>query len=475
MKELDQKSIVCIAIASIFFMELLILGGWGIAVPISVIIYYSLVLFQNRKLKVKNNILLIPIVMISLCFVFFDNTLLKTLNVIFLYILIILDTSERFEINKCEFLSFKWIVQVIPIGIITPLKNILTPIELIKGDVKEKYKNFFNILYKVLIGFAIGLPIVLIATILLMRSDVAFKSVMELMNNNISFNFIDIIERVVVFIIIFFPLYGYFYGIKNKNENVYNEESKIRATFDFIIVTTAASFLCIVYAIYCLSQFTYFISAFKGILPSDYTFAEYARQGFFECIPLAIINLIFIIVLRVFVKVDSSNKKKAITKGFIYYIIIFTLFLVISALSKMVLYINAYGITLMRVYVAWILILGCIIFVLIGIKEYNEKLKLFKNMFIAFTIMFLFLNYLNIDYRIAKYDSDLYISGKADTIDAFEELSNSALEPLIEISKFDSKKTAKLIKMYENRVDQKAKWQDWNLVIYNSNKIFNHK
>ena len=91
--------------------------------------------------------------------------------------------------------------------------------------------------------------------------------------------------------------------LRNKKEktNEQKEKNKIQI-FDFTIVITVTSLLCVVYIMYCLSQLTYFISAFKGILPADYTFAGYARKGFFECIPLGIINLLLIIVLTLFTK-----------------------------------------------------------------------------------------------------------------------------------------------------------------------------
>jgi hypothetical protein len=65
MKEANQKAMLWISIATILFMELLIFGGWGIAVPIAVIVYYGLVSWQSKVLKIsldiKKNLLLIPI------------------------------------------------------------------------------------------------------------------------------------------------------------------------------------------------------------------------------------------------------------------------------------------------------------------------------------------------------------------------------------------------------------------------------
>ncbi|BCZ49359.1 hypothetical protein psyc5s11_54260 [Clostridium gelidum] len=480
MKEQDGKSIIGVAIGTILFMELLTLGGWGIAVPIAVIIYYILILWQSKILMIKQNIttniLLIPIAMTALCFVFFDNTLLKSLNILFLYGLIVLNTSQQFGINRFEFLSFRWFLELVPIGILMPLENMGQPINVVKKEMKERSKDSNNVIFKVLIGLLIGLPIVFIATILLMNTDVAFESIITLIFEKFDFDLMWILQRIIFSIIIFFPLYGFFYGLRNKKDktNEQKEKNKIQI-FDFIIVITVTSFLCVVYMMYCLSQLTYFISAFKGILPADYTFAAYARKGFFECIPLGSINLLIIMVLTLFTKTENSKKKGNLIKGYTSYLVAFTLFLVISAFSKMWLYISAYGITIMRVYVSWFLIVGCITLLFIGIKTYYSKFKLTKNIFMVFTIMFLGLNYANIDYRIAEYDAQLYKTENVNTISAFDELSNSALEPLIKISDIDKDNTKLIIKKYENRVYGKTKWQDWNVTNYKAREILENR
>jgi hypothetical protein len=480
MKNQNKKLMIWIGIVTIIFMELLIFGGWGVSVPIAVTIYYVLILWQSKVLKVKqnmkNNMLLIPIAMTTLCFVIFDNSLLKFFNIVFLYALIMLHTIEQFGINRFEIFAFKWFIEVFPMGIGMPLKNIGAPINVVKKEIKESTKETANALFKVLIGLVIGIPIVFIATILLMNTDAAFNGVISLISASFDFDLESILMRVVAFIIIFFPLYGLFYGLMNKKEKTSEQKEKRKVQiFDFIIVITVTSLLCIIYIMYCLSQVTYFISAFKGILPADYTFSGYARKGFFECIPLAIINSLFIVVLSLFTKTDESNKRITVIKGYISFIVAFTLFLVISALSKMWLYISVYGITIMRVYVSWFLIVGCITLLLIGIKTYYSKFKLTKNIFIVFTIMFLGLNYTNIDYRIAEYDANLYMTEKVNTVGAFEDLSYSALEPLIKISNIHTNEAKDMIKEYENSIYSKTKWQEWNVANYNARKIFEDK
>lgn len=480
MREQNIKSLIGISIGTILFMELLIFGGWGIAVPIAVVIYYILTLWQSKILKIKQdirgNVLLIPIVMTALCFVFFDNMVLKFFNIIFLYGLIILNTSQQFKVNRFETFSFKWFLEIIYIGILNPINYLGEPIKIIKEEAKKRSNNSNSMFLKILIGLLIGLPIVVIVTLLLMNTDEGFKGIIVSMYEKFNFDLISIFFRVFIFVIIFFPLYGFFYGLRNKKESTNAQSEKMKSKiFDYIIVITVTSSICAVYIIYCVSKLTYFISGFLGILPIEYTFAEYARKGFFECIPLGSINLILIIVLTMFTKTEENKKRSKIIKGYTTYIIAFTLFLVISAFSKMWLYINAYGVTIMRIYVSWFLILGCIILVMIGIKTYYEKFKLTKSLFIIFTVMFLVLNYTNIDYRIAKYDVQLYMEGKVEAIDALYQLSDSALEPLMKISNIDKKNTEPIIKKYKDRIYRETEWQDWNLVKYNGMRMFENK
>ena len=49
--------------------------------------------------------------------------------------------------------------------------------------------------------------------------------------------------------------------------------------------------LLAVYLLFLIAQLPYFFSAFAGLLPSGFTYAEYARRGFFELIAVAAINL----------------------------------------------------------------------------------------------------------------------------------------------------------------------------------------
>ena len=432
--EYNEKTVLFwTLILAVSINELFLFGGFGIAVPLYIVIYYVFIFLQakrkNIKIDIKENMLFLPIIMAGFCFLLFDNLVLKILNILFLWILIILNTADIYSINSCEKYSLKWFINIYEVGMLYPFVNIFKCMNVIK-DFKSISKEKANRIFKVSLGLFIGLFMTIIIVPLLMRSDAAFTGIIENIFMNINFKvFTKILRRLI----------------------------------------TVISIICAIYILFCFSQLTYFISAFQGILPKDYTFSEYARRGFFECIPLTMINVAFVVLLDLFVKDKKSIKKKKVLNIYMTFITIFTLFLVISALSKMILYISAYGLTILRIYTAWFLILLSVILVCICIKIYSKKFNLLKNVFIIFVAMFIGLNYCNIDYVIGRYNANLYIEKNVDTISSFDSLSVSAVKPLLEMGKYDSDADYMLYK-YEKRLENNNKWQSFNIAKYNAYK-----
>ena len=72
--------------------------------------------------------------------------------------------------------------------------------------------------------------------------------------------------------------------------------------------------LCVLYLLFFGVQAGYFLSAFRSYLPDGFTFAEYARRGFFELCIVSVINLA-VILLAVFFCRRSENGKGGVLRG----------------------------------------------------------------------------------------------------------------------------------------------------------------
>ena len=103
-------------------------------------------------------------------------------------------------------------------------------------------------------------------------------------------------------------------------------------------------------------------------------------------------------------------------------------------MSKMGMYIGYYGLTRLRVYTSWFMILLLLLFVIVLLRQF----KIFQGTRIAVIggiCLFLALCYSNVDGLIAKYNIERYQAGTLETLDisTFYELSDGAVPYLYEL------------------------------------------
>lgn len=472
MKKEDKIILLATLILSLIIMEMIIFGGLGIGMVIGVISYFGCFIvvmrIYDKKMSKSSKILLIPIFLCTLCFVLFSNAFLKILNTLFLIGLLLMHGIEVWGVGDIKLFGVDWGKQTIKLGVNLPFCYFNKPLGLIKGEMSSKDQTYFKSIQKILIGILLALPILIIVLCLLENADAAFAGVIEVVCNNIHFEVGPIIKRVIVIMLLFGALFSYFYGLVNPKEKEQTNE-KLSIRLDFIIIATVGTMLCLVYIVFYLSQLAYFISAFQGVLPEGFTFAEYARRGFFENLPLTMINLGAIWIFSKVIK-NEIGKQRTYMKGMSSFIAIFTLFMSICALSKMWLYIQNYGLTLLRVYVTWFLVLSSLIVILIFINNIGHKVPLTKSIFITFTVMYLGLNYMNVDYIVAKQNAVLYEKGYIQDVSAYYNLSSSAMGPINQIAKErknvlkDSGAKHIINQVRDTSIHQK--WQAWNVADY---------
>ena len=171
----------------------------------------------------------------------------------------------------------------------------------------------------------------------------------------------------------------------------------------------------ILYLVFFIAMGTYLFSAFRGTLPEIYTYAEYARKGFFELCGVSAINLLIIMFVYCFAKRQPKEYPKVL-RFLTAFLSVMTIFLIATAMSKMLLYIGAYGLSRLRVYTLWFMLLLLATFIVVviwHIKPFNAG----KPLVIAVVAMILILFFSNSDGLIAKYNIDQYMKGNLEKVD----------------------------------------------------------
>ncbi len=278
-------------------------------------------------------------------------------------------------------------------------------------------------------GIIIALPLTIFVLVLLASSDDGFCDLMEdiLIRNMPDFEFRYVIEFGFAFLVWMY-LFGALSASAEPAAPRYTDSRRLRfvpSALGYPAVTP----ICIFYIIYIAMQFRYFTAAFTGVLPEGFSYSDYARQGFFELCAVAVINLVTIAALQTFMKRDENDEKTAPLKIYTTAISVFTLFLIFSAISKMLLYINEMGMTPLRIYTSWFMILLAIVFVLIVISQF-VNIKFWKTAFATFALMMSILCFGNIDGMIADYNVTAYETGRLETVDfnVLEDLGRPAVK-----------------------------------------------
>ncbi len=261
-------------------------------------------------------------------------------------------------------------------------------------------------------GVLCAIPVLCIVVPLLVKSDAAFEGLVSSFIPNPANLVVDIILTLICapFIIGFAASLRY----REKSALSFREPKGI----DTVFLSSFFGVISLCYLVYLFSQTAYFFSAFSGLLPEGYKFtaAEYARRGFFELCCIAGINLALIFLMIILSKKNDGNLP-AVLKGFGCFTGVFTLAIIATALSKMVLYINRFGMTVLRLGTSAFMVFTAVVFVAVILRCFSKKIKILHTALITASVILIALGAVNMKAVAAKYNYNAYVSGKLTKID----------------------------------------------------------
>ena len=299
-----------------------------------------------------------------------------------------------------------------------------------KNASSTKTKYFLHIF----LGLLIGTPFIIIVIFLLSSADATFKNIFDHL-----FNFDISIPKNIGTLIWSLPMATYLYALiygssiednsKSFNIDKFNKTMDNAASIPRLSLYTVNAVICCFYILFIGIQAIYFIDILGGSLPADFTYSEYARRGFFELLAVALINIVFIAVAKIFSVKNENNKYMHIH---ILLNSILTLLLISVAFAKMYLYISTYGLTTLRIIPSVFMIFLCFVFAFIIMGEFKKSFPVTKLSFYAGNILFVLLCLANIDAVVAGYNLNAYMNGNLPYYDIYDlRESDMAAMPVI--------------------------------------------
>lgn len=430
-------------IIGLLFNYFFIWDSIGISAIIIVLIVIGFSICSNHsKMDFKKRlgwVFLITIILLSLTYSIFNNWVLRTINALLIPLLI---TSYiiviRYEnIKDIKIIFFQKVFEkIFATSFGTAPKFFSFTRELIKTKKGTKENSTKK---NIIRGLIISIPLMLIILSLLTSADMMFKYYLENIGENlVDLNLGSLIGHSFVIIGITLYTFGFLWSIKydNKEYSIRNSNEAL-PKWEPVTIITIIFVICLAYLLFSIVQFSYLYGASKNMLPSGFTYSEYARKGFFELVLVTMINFA-ILVLSIRLTSKENPKINKIANISYSFLILFTFNMLFSANYKMNLYEMAFGFTRLRIFVqVFMFLLGILLFiVLLGV--WIKRVPILKSAIIATMVIYIGLNYMNVDKVIARKNIERYRATKKIDMQYLKALSYDASAELIKVLDDDS-------------------------------------
>lgn len=240
------------------------------------------------------------------------------------------------------------------------------------------------------LGLVIGIPLLLIVLLLLSSADAIFGQMAERFLEAV--NLADCFGILLRMAFVFFASYALIaYLCKRK----IREEVPDGRKGEPVLAITITALLTALYLLFsCIQIGGLFLGRLQ--LPEGYTYAMYAREGFFQLLAVGLLNLAIVLACM------SYFRESRVLKGILTVMSACTFIMIASSAMRMVIYIRYYYLTFLRILVLWGLALLAVLFIGIVVNIFRESFPLFRYCMAAVAVFYLALSFAHPDYIIAK-------------------------------------------------------------------------
>lgn len=264
---------------------------------------------------------------------------------------------------------------------------------------KIKWKNAGP----VLLGILAAVLMLIIVLPLLMMSDEIFSQIFSrfftFMNPFYLMNKIDFGNIIGVIITSFFGMivfYAFFAGLFTLNLG--GTDQKKHGYSNYITGITFTGIMAAVYVFYSGIQILFLFLRLDSGLPAGVTYSQYAHQGFWQLLFVSIINFVTVLVCA---KIFEDNR---VLKILLTVISVCTCIMIVSAAYRMILYVNEYNLSFLRVLVLWFLAVLMIIFFGVIYSVFRKDFRLFRYIAAVVSVCYILFSFSRTDSLIAEYN-----------------------------------------------------------------------
>lgn len=295
-------------------------------------------------------------------------------------------------------------------------------------------------------GIILAIPIVLVLAALLASGDPVFNKHFQDFLKYLDLQKLpEYLFRLFYILVLAYLLMGaYLHTLTNsQDEHLVGLEKPWLPRFlgwvEAVIVLGAVDLL---FATFIIIQVNYLFGGAVNIHEDGFTYADYARKGFFELIVVAVLSLLLIQLLSAITK-RKENKEAGIFSGLNIGLVALVVMILISAFQRLLMYKAAYGFTRVRLYSETFMVWLAVLLLATALLEFIRRERFFSLAVLVCAIGFgVTVNLINIDATIARQNVARAVSGYKLDIQYLATLSDDSVPYLADVYSTDPAKNA---------------------------------
>jgi hypothetical protein len=450
----------------------------GISYPIFIILLYTVMFQKMRKFMLKKwcfqCFLTLPVLALSLTYLFYSNQVLRTINSLLIPVMLVAHILLITEKKRYEWFRWGFSKDILHGLLVRPIAHISEIVHLIPKLTRKNNELTKNsIIKRIIVGIFFALPVLVIVTALLSSADLVFGIIVNKALSNI--NIADILKQILLIGAITVLAGSYIWGLTySEREQVSCQD--VNRNLDEVSVLTGLCLLNIVYGVFSYIQFAYLFGSLSNLLPEGFTYAEYARKGFFELVVVAIVNVAIVLGSLNFTKISGvlpGRIFKILNGG----LVASTLVMLFSSFVRMYLYEEVYGYTYLRVFTHEFMIMLFFMLCITLYRVWSGKLNLAKWYIVISLISYVLINYINADVFIAQRNMERYYKMGSIDVDCLADMSYDTTPYLEELTKCPNPLLAasaqKAIAVRQRELAVAGNWQSYNFSKHRAINLLN--
>lgn len=391
-------------------------GVVGVSVSIFVGLLYAAYFFIIRptyKQEWFSWVLLFAVLMLSCTFFLFANPVLRTINLLLLPCLIFFHfiiASEPGRFTWFDIFGLQQLVDKFQGGFHT----MFLPVTFVQDCIVKRETPFKENMKKVLVGLLISIPLLIVVLSLLSSADQVFASYMAQIYSFIAYMDLPLIlshgTRIIIATLFLLTLY---ISIRTNRVRL-PIASEIVAHVHHLTNYVVLGLVNVAYLLFVAVQFTFLFGGEKIVAERGLTYSAYAVRGFWELMAVSVINIVISLIVLRLVKHDTKGQQRA-THLLLLIMMFASIVMLVSAHMRLSLYELAFGYTYARVFAHTIIALLAVLLFFMCVKILRPTLIFMKVVIVASLLLFVGLNYINVDAFIFQKNIERFTSsGKLD-------------------------------------------------------------